>query len=113
VNLTRGVPVPVSVDVRAGDLPEHVSTTAYYVASEAVANAVKHASAQAIGLTVEERDGSVRVVVSDDGRGGAAVRPGSGLAGLRDRVQAVGGRLGVLSGPGGGTVVEAVLPCGS
>ena len=58
-------------------------------------------------------DGLVNVTVSDDGLGGAAVRPGSGLAGLFDRVNAVGGGLRVASPLGGGTVVEAVIPCGS
>jgi signal transduction histidine kinase len=90
-----------------------VSTTAYYVASEAVANAVKYADAEHIALRVLQQDGHVRVVVADDGRGGAALRPGAGLASLVDRVGALGGRLQVASPAGRGTVVEAVLPCGS
>jgi len=112
-NLVRGVPVDVELDLRAPELPDHLSTTAYFVASEALANAVKHSGAGAVGLSVVEEDGEVHVEVRDDGRGGAAIRPGSGLAGLRDRVHAVGGRLDVLSSPGRGTLVEAVLPCGS
>lgn len=112
-NLTRGVPVPVALDVRASGLPDHVSTTAYFVASEAIANVVKHASAGAVDLSVVETPGEVCVQVTDDGRGGAEIRAGSGLAGLRDRVHAVGGQLEVLSTPGRGTLVKAVLPCGS
>lgn len=64
-------------------------------------------------MSVHRRDGVVRVKVSDDGRGGATIRPGSGLAGLRDRVGAIGGTLGIRSLAGAGTVVEAVLPCES
>jgi signal transduction histidine kinase len=112
-NLTRNTPLPVMLDLHAEDLPDHVSTTAYYVASEAVANTLKHASAGAIAMSVDRRDGVVRVKVSDDGRGGATIRPGSGLAGLRDRVGAIGGTLGIRSLAGAGTVVEAVLPCES
>ncbi|MGH3383077.1 MAG: histidine kinase [Nocardioidaceae bacterium] len=112
-NLTRLAPMPIGLEMSAGELPDDVSTTAYYVASEAVANAVKYAEAQRIDLQVAQVDGHVRVTVRDDGRGGAAVRPGAGLAGLSDRVGALGGRLHVTSGAGTGTVVEAVLPCGS
>lgn len=112
-NLTRGVPIPVTIDLSTGVLPDHVSTTAYYVASEALANAVKHAEAGAIDLVVRQHDDRVAVLVADDGCGGAEIRPGSGLAGLRDRVGALGGSLGVTSTPGSGTRVEAVLPCGS
>jgi signal transduction histidine kinase len=112
-NLTRNTPLPVVLDLQAEDLPDHISTTAYYVASEAVANTVKHAGAAAIAITVRHRDGALRVEVSDDGRGGATLRPGSGLAGLRDRVGALGGTLGIRSAAGAGTVIEAVLPCES
>ena len=103
----------MGLDLQAEDLPDHISTTAYFVASEAVANAVKHAGAGAIALSVRRGDGAVRVSVSDDGCGGAVARPGSGLAGLCDRVGALGGTLGIRSTPGAGTVVEAVLPCES
>jgi signal transduction histidine kinase len=73
-----------------------------------VANAVKHAEASRIGLRVSRHDGTVLVRVSDDGRGGARLRPESGLA---DRVAALGGSLAVDSPTGRGTVVEAELPC--
>lgn len=108
--LVRTVPIGVDMDVCADPLPDDVATTAYYVVSEAVANAVKHADATCIGLRVTRVDGHVVVRVSDDGRGGAIVRNGSGLA---DRVAALGGSLHVESPPGRGTVVEAALPCAS
>jgi signal transduction histidine kinase len=113
VALTRGTPVDVDLDVAVGELPDDVSTTAYYVASEAVANAVKHSAASWIRLQVRQHDGEVQVRVSDDGVGGAVPAPGSGLAGLADRVSALGGRFDVRSPARGGTVVEASLPCGS
>ena len=112
-NLTRSSPVPIEFDVLTDDVPDHVGTTAYYVASEAVTNAVKYADAAQISLSVQRQNGELRVLVRDDGCGGATVRSGSGLAGLADRVLAVGGDLRVDSVAGRGTAVEAVLPCGS
>jgi signal transduction histidine kinase len=110
VALVRTVPVTVDLDVCAEELPDDVATTAYYVASEAITNAVKHATADRIGLRVARSNGHLVVRVSDDGRGGASVSTGSGLA---DRVAALGGILRVDSPAGSGTVVEAVLPCAS
>ena len=78
-----------------------------------MANAVKHAEAGSIAMSVRRCDGAVRVSVRDDGCGGAVARPGSGLAGLRDRVGALGGTLGIRSDPGPRHRVEAVLPCES
>lgn len=93
VALTHRVPVVVDLDVAVEDLPDDVATTAYYVASEAVANAVKHADAAHIDLHVARCDGGgLRIRVSDDGRGGAEPS-GSGLGGLADRVAALGGSL--------------------
>jgi signal transduction histidine kinase len=113
-NLTSKVPIPVELDIQAnGSLPDELTTTAYYVASEAVANTLKHAAARTVVLKVAQTDGQLRVRVTDDGLGGARVATGSGLAGLSDRVAALGGTFRVLSPPGGGTTVEAVLPCGS
>jgi signal transduction histidine kinase len=109
--LVRGVPIPVTLDVCGAPVPEDVATTAYYVASEALANAMKHAGAGTIHLRVSRMDGRLSVAVRDDGVGGAAVRPGAGLAGITDRVAAAGGALTVASHPGDGTLVEAVLPC--
>jgi signal transduction histidine kinase len=105
--------VPLRIEVATHDLPEPISTTAYFVASEAVTNAIKYASARTIALTVNPAPGGVVVQVRDDGRGGAVVRHGSGLAGLQDRVRAIGGELSVISQVDRGTLVEAVLPCAS
>ncbi|HEX3197795.1 MAG TPA: histidine kinase [Propionibacteriaceae bacterium] len=105
--------VPLQIEVATQNLPEPISTTAYFVASEAVTNAIKYASARTIALTVNPAPGGVVVQVRDDGRGGAVVRHGSGLAGLQDRVRAVGGELSVVSQIDRGTLVEAVLPCAS
>jgi signal transduction histidine kinase len=111
--LTSSMPVPVDLEVRAPTLPDDVSTTAYYVASEAVANAAKYARAERIRLSVAIEEDRLRVLVSDNGVGGATARNGSGLAGLADRVAAAGGQLRVHSPAGLGTLVEAVLPCAS
>ena len=108
--LVQHLPVAVDMDILAGPLPDDVATTAYFVISEAVANAVKHANASRIGLRVVQRDGQVMVHVSDDGQGGATLREGSSLA---DRVAALGGSLAVNSPVGRGTTVEAALPCAS
>jgi signal transduction histidine kinase len=108
--LVRTVPIAVDVDVCADRLPDDVATTAYYVVSEAITNAVKHATADRIGLKVARSDGRLLVCVSDDGRGGATLSTRSGIA---DRVAALGGTLRIHSSIGRGTTVEAVLPCGS
>ena len=93
--------------------PPAVEACAYYVVGEAVGNAIKHAGCEQIDVEVRLRDDDTVVVrVSDDGRGGADVRLGSGLRGLGERVEAHGGLLVVSDGPRGGTLVEAVLPCG-
>ncbi|KAB7744227.1 two-component sensor histidine kinase [Nostocoides sp. F2B08] len=112
-NLTRSSALPVEVSYSANGIPDHVSLTAYYVASEGVANAVKHAGASRVAIDVRHDDEHLRVVVRDDGAGGAKVVPGSGLARLRDRVHAHGGSLDVSSPLAQGTSIEAVIPCGS
>ena len=109
-NLVRSLPMTVDMDVDDGPLPDAVATTAYYVASEAIANAVKHAEATRIELRVVRRDGHLLVRVTDDGCGGARLGLRSGLA---DRVAALGGSLSVASPVGRGTEVEAALPCAS
>jgi len=108
-SLTTGLPIPVVLELSEEEVPDDVATTAYYVASEALANVIKHADAETVAVSVARQGGHVHVRISDDGRGGAQPRPGSGLAGLVDRVAAAGGRLSVESGHG--TRVEAVLPC--
>jgi signal transduction histidine kinase len=84
-----------------------------YVAAEAITNAVKHAEAASITLDVAIIADQLHVRVADDGNGRAAPRPGSGLAGLADRVGAQGGQLSIRSRQGAGTIIEAVLPCAS
>lgn len=106
------VQLTVDLDAVPGRLPADIETTAYYVANEAVANAVKHAEAARIDLTLSRAHEGVVLAVTDDGRGGARA-DGRGLSGLDDRVRAHGGRLRVLSPAGGGTRVEALLPCAS
>jgi signal transduction histidine kinase len=105
--------VPVELtDLPAGRLPEPVEVTCYFVIAEALTNAAKHSDAQLVRVTVRVAVGQDRVTVevADDGRGGADPA-GSGLRGLADRVAALGGRLAVLSPPGGGTRITAELPC--
>jgi signal transduction histidine kinase len=109
--LTRSLPIPVRLHVEPVTLPDDLATTAYFVACEAVTNAAKHAEAASVAVHVDADDTAVRIRVEDDGCGGAAARPGSGLAGLADRVAALGGSLTLRSPAGGGTVIEAVLPC--
>jgi len=112
-DLVRTVPVPVDLAVDGGPVPDVVATTAYYVAAEGVANALKHAGPGRLRVDVTRTPDRVTVTVADDGAGGAVVVPGGGLAGLADRVAAAGGVLRVDSPNGRGTTVQAVLPCGS
>jgi signal transduction histidine kinase len=93
-----------------GRLPEAVETGTYYVVSEALANAVKHASASSVAVEVAADDGMLRVSVRDDGVGGADLGGGSGLVGLKDRVEALGGRLVLRSERGAGTTLFVELP---
>ena len=109
--LAERAPLPVAVDARVPRLDRAVEATAYFVGCEALTNVIKHAQASRATLRAVRRNGSLVVTVADDGVGGAAARPGSGLAGLADRVAAVGGDL-VVRSDAGGTRVTAVLPCG-
>ena len=108
--LARRAAVPVELNVCAGRLPATVEATAYFVSAEALANIAKHAHASHVRLEVARTNGRVAIVVSDDGVGGADPT-GAGLRGLRDRVEALDGRLEVESPPGGGTRVSAAIPC--
>ena len=103
-------PVPVEVDARLDREPSPTTAaTAYFVASEALANVAKHAAATTAWIRASDGDGVLRVAVEDDGRGG--VDPaGSGLRGLQDRVSALGGTFTAAARPGGGTVVTASIP---
>ena len=93
-----GRPVPVTlVELPRGRYDESAEATAYYVVAEAVANAQKHARAASVRVRVASRHGRLDIEIADDGIGGAAETPGSGLQGLRDRVEAVGGSFAVDS----------------
>jgi len=111
--LERLSPKTIELDVRAGELPDAIATTAYFVVNEAVANALRHAEASRIRVLVRHECDELLVRVSDDGCGGAAPRTTGGLTGLSDRVAALGGRLSLRSSAETGTTVEASLPCGS
>jgi signal transduction histidine kinase len=106
---------PVRVDVKATDerLPEAVEAAAYFVVCEAVTNAVKHGSPSHVRVEAMVANGALRLVVLDDGGGGATLVGGTGLVGLSDRVEAQGGTLLVHSPVGAGTRIEVEIPCGS
>jgi PAS domain S-box-containing protein len=108
--LAARIPIPVAIDAHEERLPEHVEATAYYIVSEAMTNVAKHAAAARAQVSVRREGGVLRCEVSDDGRGGADASSGTGILGLRDRAEAAGGTLSVVSPPGRGTVVAAVLP---
>ncbi|HJY94982.1 MAG TPA: GAF domain-containing protein, partial [Streptosporangiaceae bacterium] len=111
--LARRCAVPVSLDIKVAErLPEPVEIAAYYAISEALTNTAKHAHASAAEVEVAARDGGLRVCVRDDGRGGADFAGGSGLAGIKDRMEALGGRIWLHSPPGAGTAVHIVMPLG-
>ena len=104
------LPLPVEFDLTHERLGSHVEATAYFIVSETLTNVVKHAGATSATVTIGCVGDVVRVEVRDDGVGGADTSAGSGLIGLRDRAEAAGGTLVVVSPPGRGTVVTASLP---
>jgi len=106
-------PLRTQVDATDERFDDRLETAAYFVASEALANAAKHARASLVTLSAARRNGSLVVSVRDDGVGGARPADGSGLVGMTDRVSALGGSLVVASPQGEGTMVTAELPCGS
>jgi signal transduction histidine kinase len=108
--LAEQAPVPVEVSTPGERLAPEVEAAIYFVCSEALANVAKHARASRAEVTVAVDDGRARVSVCDDGRGGAQPARGSGLLGLRDRAQALGGRLRLESPVGGGTQLTVELP---
>jgi signal transduction histidine kinase/ketosteroid isomerase-like protein len=109
--LARRSAVPVDLDVTTNArFPEPIETAAYFVASEALANAMKHAHASRIEVSLATRNGSLLLSIRDDGVGGASPARGSGLVGLADRVEALGGSIHVQSGVGAGTHIAADLP---
>jgi PAS domain S-box-containing protein len=111
-SLTARTPVPVALDLPAERFAPLVESTAYFVVAEALANVGKHAEATEASVTIGVRQGRLLATVTDDGRGGAAadLASGSGLAGLTDRVAAVGGTVTIASPDGAGTRVTAELP---
>jgi signal transduction histidine kinase len=109
--LARRSAVPVELDLRADRrLPERVEVAAYYVVSEALTNAAKHANATVVHVDVVADDAHVQLSIRDDGRGGAAPDQGSGLVGLRDRVEALGGQIEIASRVGRGTSLLVTIP---
>jgi signal transduction histidine kinase len=109
--LARRSSVPVELDLRTdGRLPAPIEVGAYYVVSEALTNAAKHARARSVTVEVEGVDGVLRVCVRDDGVGGADLAGGSGLVGLKDRAEALGGRIRLDSARDAGTAVQVELP---
>ena len=109
--LARRAAIPVELELaEIGRLPEPVEVAAYYVVSEALTNATKHAHPTVVRVAVEERGESLRLSIRDDGAGGADPARGSGLIGLRDRAEALGGSFGISSPPGQGTLIAVRLP---
>jgi len=108
--LGQRLPIEVTVDEFDERLPEHLEATAYYIGSEALTNVAKHAQATSARVKLAREGEVLRFEITDDGRGGADPRGGSGILGLRDRAEAAGGTLFVISPPGKGTAVTATLP---
>ena len=109
--LARRSAVPVDLDLTLGQrLGEHVEAAGYYIASEAITNVAKHARASVITMRVDGCDGALVLSISDDGVGGADPGRGSGIIGLKDRVEALGGTISMLSPPGHGTALHVQLP---
>jgi signal transduction histidine kinase len=104
-----GVPVTLNVTV-TGRLPERIEVAAYYVVSEALTNAAKHSRASRVEVDVGVADDTLRLLIRDNGVGGADPSRGSGLIGLSDRVEAVGGRIEVTSLPAEGTSLLVTMP---
>jgi signal transduction histidine kinase len=112
-SLVSRTPFPVDLDAAEGRLPAQVEATAYFVACEALANVIKHAQASTATVRTVRRNGLLVVEIADDGIGGAVAQNGSGLRGLADRVEALGGRLRVESPATGGTRIVGEIPCAS
>jgi len=112
--LAHRSPIPVELEVRTvGRLSESLEVAAYYVVSETLTNAAKHSRASRVQVEVDLRDRALCIAVADDGVGGADATRGSGLLGLRDRVEANGGTISIESREGAGTSLTAVLPLAS
>jgi signal transduction histidine kinase len=108
--LAVGSAVPVRLDLDDALVPSQVAMAAYFVCAEAITNVAKYAAATRLGIRTAVAQGALQVVVTDDGRGGADPARGTGLRGLIDRAEALGGALVVTSPPHGGTTVTLRLP---
>jgi signal transduction histidine kinase len=109
--LARRSPVPVNLDLAIERrLPDSVEVAAYYVVAEALTNAAKHAQASEVKVRAHAIDARLDVFISDDGIGGADSRNGSGLIGIKDRIEVLGGRMHMASPPGGGTAIDITIP---
>jgi signal transduction histidine kinase len=93
-------------------LPDHVEVAAYYTVSEALTNASKHANAMRVWVSLRVEDNMLLLTIRDDGVGGADANRGSGLTGLRDRIESLGGQIKIESPSGGGTLIEVEIPIG-
>jgi signal transduction histidine kinase len=112
-SLAARTPFPVELETFDERVPAPVEAAAYFVASEALTNVSKHAHASRAHVLARRRNGKVEIVVEDDGVGGAQPEQGSGLSGLADRVEALGGKLRIESPPGHGTRIVGEIPCAS
>jgi signal transduction histidine kinase len=112
--LARRSSVPVNLDVTIDRrLPDPIEVAAYYVVAEALTNTAKHAQASEVTVVVQVQDAHLRLSIRDDGIGGANAAKGSGLIGLKDRVEALGGQIQVSSPPGIGTSLQLTIPLDS
>jgi signal transduction histidine kinase len=110
-SLADHAPVPVKLRAEISEqLAKPIEAAAYFTVAEALTNVAKYARATRAWVDVDQRDGYLGVEIGDDGAGGADLRPGSGLQGLRDRIAAVNGTLTIESQPGAGTILRARLP---
>jgi len=111
--LARRSSVPVDLDFTLDRrLPDSIEVAAYYVVAESLTNAAKHAAASLVNVGVDTHDATLRLLIRDDGIGGADFSKGSGLVGLQDRVEALGGHMDIASPPGSGTSVHISIPLG-
>jgi signal transduction histidine kinase len=112
--LARRSHVPVKLDLRVDRrLPDQLEVAGYYIVSEALTNAAKHAGAARVWVSVRIDEGQLCLSIRDDGVGGADPTRGSGLIGLKDRVEAIGGKISIESPPQEGTRIEVELPVGA
>ncbi|WP_448810761.1 sensor histidine kinase [Agromyces bauzanensis] len=111
-DLVDRMPIPTALELRNEEsCPRVVERTAYFVVAEALANTVKHANAESASVRLRKSDGILRVELRDDGIGGASISGGSGLRGLVERVDVLGGTINIASKPGQGTNITVELPC--